>query len=68
MALLAALTTIVDGHEVLRSRLDRATMTLHPGPAGDALTEVPVSGDMQTAVGDHTARRSTPSTPNAESC
>jgi mycobactin peptide synthetase MbtF len=44
---------IVDGHEVLRSRLDRATMTLHAGQSGDFLTEVAVSGDMQAAVGAH---------------
>jgi mycobactin peptide synthetase MbtF len=31
--LLTALTTIVDGHPVLRSRLDRAAMTLIPTPA-----------------------------------
>ncbi|HEX4392435.1 MAG TPA: amino acid adenylation domain-containing protein [Mycobacterium sp.] len=51
-----ALTTIVDGHQVLRSRLDRATMTLQPGQPGDLLTEVPVSGDMQAAVGAHTGQ------------
>ena len=47
-----ALATIVDGHEVLRSRLDRATMTLHADQPGDLLTEVTVSGDLQAAVGD----------------
>ncbi len=50
----AALAVIVDGHEVLRSRLDRATMTLHTGSAGDVLAEVWVAGDLQAAVGDHT--------------
>jgi mycobactin peptide synthetase MbtF len=51
----AALSIIVDGHEVLRSRLDRATMTLHAGRPGDVLTEVAVDGDLQAAVGEHTA-------------
>jgi mycobactin peptide synthetase MbtF len=52
----AALSIIVDGHEVLRSRLDRATMTLHAGQPGDVLTEVAVAGDLQAAVGEHTAQ------------
>jgi len=52
----AALSIIVDGHEVLRSRLDRATMTLHAGQPRDVLTEVAVSGDLQAAVGEHTAQ------------
>jgi len=51
----AALSIIIDGHEVLRSRLDRATMTLHAGEPGDVLTEVAVPGDLQAAVGEHTA-------------
>ena len=51
----AALSIILDGHEVLRSRLDRATMTLHAGEPGDVLTEVAVPGDLQAAVGEHTA-------------
>src|SRR6201999_1604727 len=51
-----ALTTLVDGHQVVRSRLDRATMTLHPGQSRDVLTEVPVSGDMHAAVGAHTGQ------------
>jgi mycobactin peptide synthetase MbtF len=51
-----ALTTVVEAHQVLRSRLDRATMTLHPGRPRDLLTEVPVSGDMQAAVGAHTGQ------------
>lgn len=48
-----ALASVVDGHDVLRSRLDRATMTLLPGPAGDFLNEVSVSGDLQAAVTAH---------------
>jgi mycobactin peptide synthetase MbtF len=48
-----ALAIIVDGHEVLRSRLDRATMTLHADRPTDFLTEVSVPGDLQEAVGVH---------------
>jgi mycobactin peptide synthetase MbtF len=48
-----ALATIVDGHEVLRSRLDRATMTLRADRPTDFLTEVAVPGDLQAAVGVH---------------
>jgi mycobactin peptide synthetase MbtF len=51
-----ALATIVDGHEVLRSRLDRATMTLHAEQFTEFLTEVAVPGDLQTAVGAHTGQ------------
>ncbi|UMB71351.1 amino acid adenylation domain-containing protein [Mycobacterium paraterrae] len=52
----AALRAIAAGHEVLRTRLDRATMTLHPQQPGDFLTEVEVSGDLQRAVATETAR------------
>ena len=52
----AALASIVDGHEVLRSRLDRATMTLHAGQPTEFLTEVSVPGDLQAAVGAHTGQ------------
>jgi mycobactin peptide synthetase MbtF len=48
-----ALATIVHGHEVLRSRLDRATMTLHADQPTDLLTEILVPGDLQAAVGAH---------------
>ncbi len=52
-----ALTAIVDGHEVLRTRLDRTSMTLVPDPAAsrdaDLLTEVAVTGDMGAAVTAH---------------
>ncbi len=51
-----ALASIVAGHEVLRSRLDRATMTLHTAEPGDILTEITVSGDLQAAVAAQTAR------------
>ncbi len=52
----AALSAIVDGHEVLRSRLDRATMTLHPDQPRDFLTEITVSGELQAAVAAETGR------------
>ncbi|GBE66268.1 non-ribosomal peptide synthetase [Mycobacterium sp. MFM001] len=51
-----ALTTIVDGHQVLRTRLDRTTMTLLPAPADDILTERAVSDDLPTTVTDHAQR------------
>jgi mycobactin peptide synthetase MbtF len=51
-----ALAVIVDGHEVLRSRLDRATMTLHPDRPRDFLTEITVSGELQAAVAAETGR------------
>lgn len=46
----AALDSVVDAHEVLRSRLDRAGMTLVPGPAPDFLDEVAVAGDPRDEV------------------
>ena len=52
----AALATIVDGHEVLRSRLDRATMTLHADQVGDFLSETEVSGELRAAVAVETGR------------
>jgi mycobactin peptide synthetase MbtF len=52
----AALATIVSGHEVLRSRVDRATMTLVPAPVGEILEEVPVTGDLRGEVAPHVAR------------
>ncbi len=45
----AALAGIVDGHEVLHTRLDRAAMTLVESPAADILTEVTVE-DLHEAV------------------
>lgn len=56
-ALRTLLSTVADGHEVLRSRLDRATMTLVPQPDSDVvelLSEVAVSGDLTAAVAEHT--------------
>jgi mycobactin peptide synthetase MbtF len=52
----AALAAIVDGHEVLRSRLDRASMTLRPDQPRDFLIEVTVSGELQAAVAAETGR------------
>ena len=52
-----ALAGIVDGHEVLRARLDRATMTLVPTRASEIrLTEVEVADDLQAVVAEHVAR------------
>jgi mycobactin peptide synthetase MbtF len=51
----AALTGIVDAHEALHSRLDRATMTLHPIAAVEYLTEVEGVDDLQAAVTAHAA-------------
>lgn len=52
----AALAAVVDAHEVLRTRLDRAGMTLVPVPATDVLTEIAVPGDPRTAVVDQVAQ------------
>ena len=51
-----ALATIVDGHEVLRSRLDRASMTLHADQSAEFVTEVSVTDDLHAAVGVHTGQ------------
>lgn len=48
--LTAMLAAVVDGHEVLRCRLDRDAMTLVPDAAGPTLTETLVSGDLHAAV------------------
>ncbi len=48
-----AWAAVVDGHEVLRTRLDRATLTLLPVPASALLTEVEVTGDLQATVTEH---------------
>ncbi|OBB69510.1 non-ribosomal peptide synthetase [Mycobacterium sp. 852014-50255_SCH5639931] len=53
----AALAGILAGHEVLRARLDRATMTLVPSRATDTpLIEVEVAADLHAVVPDHVAR------------
>ncbi|MDV3128306.1 amino acid adenylation domain-containing protein [Mycobacterium sp. 21AC1] len=48
----AVLRNVVDGHEVLRSRLDRVTMTFIAHPVGEVLSEVAVSGDLTAAVSE----------------
>ncbi len=50
----AALASVIDGHEVLRTCLDRTTMTLVPAPATDLLEEVTVAGELGAAVREHT--------------
>ncbi|ORA20398.1 non-ribosomal peptide synthetase [Mycobacterium arosiense] len=52
----AALSSIIDGHEVLRTRVDRSAMTLVPAPAVDILNEVEVAGDLAAAVPAHVAK------------
>ncbi|MGV9798972.1 amino acid adenylation domain-containing protein [Mycobacterium sp. NPDC003449] len=44
------LSTVVAGHEVLRTRLDRVTQTLVAQPPRQVLTEVTTSGDLGVAV------------------
>ncbi|CAN5718096.1 mycobactin non-ribosomal peptide synthetase MbtF [soil metagenome] len=53
-ALRALLRAVIDGHEVLRCRLDRDTMTLVPDADPPALQEVAVTGDLTAAVAEHT--------------
>ena len=48
----ALLQTVVDGHEVLRSRLDRDTMTLLEHDVTVDITEAPVSGSLTEAVAE----------------
>lgn len=54
----AALAAIVNGHEVLRARLDRTAMTLVPTPHTGAvlLDEVAVCDDLQAVIPAHAAR------------
>ncbi|WP_307789355.1 amino acid adenylation domain-containing protein [Mycolicibacterium baixiangningiae] len=56
-ALRALLGTVLDSHEVLRTRFDRTTMTLVPQAdtsADELLSEVAVGGDLAAAVAEHT--------------
>ena len=53
----AMLQAVLDGHEVLRSRLDTATMTLVEHDPQDILTEVRVAGDLTDVVAEQ-ARKS----------
>jgi mycobactin peptide synthetase MbtF len=58
-ALRTLLGTVVDSHEVLRTRFDRTTMTLVPQAdtsLDELFTEVAVSGDLAAAVAEHTEK------------
>ncbi|MFL0174095.1 amino acid adenylation domain-containing protein [Mycobacterium sp. SMC-13] len=48
------LHSVIAAHPALRSRLDRATMTLVDHPVGDVLSEVTVDGDVVAAVAEQT--------------
>ncbi len=50
----ALLGAVVDGHEILRCRLDRDAMTLVAQPKAGILSEARVSGDLVDAVAKHT--------------
>lgn len=50
----ALLRTVIDGHEVLRARLDRESMTLIPQSMPDVVTEEWVTGDLTAAIAEHT--------------
>jgi mycobactin peptide synthetase MbtF len=52
-ALRTLLRTVVDGHEMLRCRLDRDTMTLVPDAKPPVLQEVAVTGDLTAAVTEY---------------
>ncbi|WP_077082180.1 non-ribosomal peptide synthetase [Mycobacterium numidiamassiliense] len=58
--LYAALAGVVEAHETLHSRLDRAAMVLIPVPPAqvlaDVLTEVPAGDDLQATVPGHVAQ------------
>jgi mycobactin peptide synthetase MbtF len=49
------LRNVIDGHEMLRTRLDRETMTLVEHPVAEVLTEVTVTGDLRDAVAEQAA-------------
>lgn len=48
------LHNVIAAHPALRSRLDRATMTLVDHPVGDILSEITVDGDVVVAVAEQT--------------
>ncbi|OBF11846.1 non-ribosomal peptide synthetase [Mycobacterium sp. ACS4331] len=52
----ASLAAIVDGHEILRSRLDLDTMCFVPHQPGEVLDEVTVTGDLVAAATEYTRR------------
>lgn len=49
------LRTVIDGHEVLRTRLDRVTRTLVPHEPRDVLTEITGSGRLVDSVAEQAA-------------
>lgn len=54
----AAVASIIEGHEVLHTRVDRSSMTLVPVPAADivdVVKEVEVVGDLAAVVPAHVA-------------
>ena len=62
------LQTVVDGHEVLRSRLDRDTMTLveHESPSSSPRRRS--TGDLNDAVAEHAASVAGPARPASAAC
>ncbi|ORW20051.1 non-ribosomal peptide synthetase [Mycobacterium palustre] len=52
----ALLGAVIDGHEVLRCRLDRDAMTLVAQPKTNVLTEAQVGGELVVEVAAHTRR------------
>ncbi len=52
----ASLAAIVDGHEILRSRLDLDTMCFVPHEPAEILDEVTVTGDLVEAATEYTRR------------
>ncbi|MGV0596203.1 amino acid adenylation domain-containing protein [Mycolicibacterium porcinum] len=48
----ALLRTVIDGHEVLRTRLDRDALALVPHAPREPLTEATASGDLNNAVAE----------------
>ncbi len=50
------LRNVIDGHEVLRTRLDRDAMTLVSHQPGEVLTEATASGDLHAAVAEQAER------------
>ncbi len=56
----ALLRAIIDGHEVLRCRLDRDAMTLVAQPKADILSEVWVGGELAATLPSETSARGAP--------
>lgn len=48
----ALLRNVIDGHEVLRARLDRDALALTPHPPREVLSEATASGDLNDAVAE----------------